>query len=84
MEGRKLLDAHVFNGRQEIAKPIVTNTWLFWIYLESKSILFNKLLSQKRQSIKKEETSAMKEERELFFVCYILDIHWMALFIELT
>ena len=25
MESRELLDAHVFNGRQEIAKPIVTN-----------------------------------------------------------
>ena len=25
MEGRKLLVAHVFNGRQEIAKTIVAN-----------------------------------------------------------
>ena len=25
MEGRKLLDANVLDGRQEIAKPIVTN-----------------------------------------------------------
>ena len=25
MEGRELLDAHVFNRRQEIAKPNVTN-----------------------------------------------------------
>ena len=25
MEGRKLLDVNVFDGRQETAKPIVTN-----------------------------------------------------------
>ena len=25
MERRKLLDVHVFDGQQEIAKPIVTN-----------------------------------------------------------
>ena len=31
MEGRKLLDAHVFNGRQEIAKPVVTNIAVLWI-----------------------------------------------------
>ena len=36
MEGRKLLDAHVFNRRQETAKPIVTNivvTWIFEIFV---------------------------------------------------
>ena len=31
MEGRKLLDAHVFNGRQQIAKDIVTNFVVSWI-----------------------------------------------------
>ena len=28
----KLLDAHVFNGRQEIAKPIVTNFVFQWLF----------------------------------------------------
>ena len=32
IEGRKLRDAHVFNGRQEIAKPIVTNFVFLWIF----------------------------------------------------
>ena len=31
IEGRKLPDAHVFNGRQENAKPIVTNIAVQWI-----------------------------------------------------
>ena len=31
MERRKLLDTHVFNGLQEIAKPIVTNIAVPWI-----------------------------------------------------
>ena len=50
MEGTKLLDAHVFNVQQEIAKPIVTNFVfpcfflvfcsfsLFYTYLELKKI----------------------------------------------
>ena len=25
MEGRKMLDSHLFNGQPEIVKPIVTN-----------------------------------------------------------
>ena len=35
MEGKKLLDAHVFNWRQEIAKPVVTNivSWIFEIFI---------------------------------------------------
>ena len=36
MEGRKLLDTDVFNGRQEIAKPIITNIvdpWVFEIFV---------------------------------------------------
>ena len=32
MEGRKLLAAHVFNGRQEIAKTIVVNIAVPWIF----------------------------------------------------
>ena len=42
MEGRKLLDAHIFNGRQEIAKPIVTNIvvpWIFEIFISILCIL---------------------------------------------
>ena len=31
IEGRKLPDAHVFNERQENAKPIVTNIVVQWI-----------------------------------------------------
>ena len=35
MGGRKLLDANVFNGRQEIDKSIVTNivSWIFEIFV---------------------------------------------------
>ena len=32
MEGRKLLCAHVLNGRQEISKTIVTNIVFLWIF----------------------------------------------------
>ena len=32
VEGRKLLDAHVFDGHQEIAKPIVSNIVVPWIF----------------------------------------------------
>ena len=32
MEGRKLLDANAFDGRQEIAKLIVTNIVVPWIF----------------------------------------------------
>ena len=64
MEGRKLLDAHVFNGWHENTKPIVTNIivpWIFEIfvsfhyfihtYMELKSIHYLVSLSQKRQPI---------------------------------
>ena len=63
MECRKLLDAHVFNGWQEIAKPIVTNIVVPWIFAilslftilyivrVKKYTLFNKFLLQKRQPI---------------------------------
>ena len=88
MEGRKLLDAHVINGRQEIAKPIVTSTvapWIFEIFVSldyfvhtwsQKAYCLTSFCRKKDSQLRrKEETSAMKEERELFFVCYILDIH---------
>ena len=32
MEVRKLLDANVFDGRLETAKPIVTNIVVSWIF----------------------------------------------------
>ena len=32
MEGRKLLDAHLFNRWQAIAKPIVTNIVVLWVF----------------------------------------------------
>ena len=32
IEGRKLLDAYVLDGRQEIAKPIFTNIVVPWIF----------------------------------------------------
>ena len=32
MEGRKLLDTNAFDGRQEIAKLIVTNIVAPWIF----------------------------------------------------
>ena len=31
MEGGRLLDVPIFNGRQEIAKPVVTNIVVLWI-----------------------------------------------------
>ena len=32
MEGRKLLDANVFHGRQETDSPIVTNIAVPWVF----------------------------------------------------
>ena len=32
MEGSKLQDSKVFDGRQEIAKPIITNIVASWIF----------------------------------------------------
>ena len=32
MKGRKLLDAYIFNGRQETSKPIVINIVVPWIF----------------------------------------------------
>ena len=62
MEGRKLLDAHVFNIQEQIAKPIVRNFVFSWVFLRvvflftllyilgvKKHTLFNKFLSQRRQ-----------------------------------
>ena len=67
MEGRKLLVAHVFDGRQEIAKlslqtllfrGFLTFLFLFTIlYMlgAKRHALLNKFLSQKRQPILLEE-----------------------------
>ena len=76
MEGRKLLEAHVFNGRQEIVKPtvaIIAFPWIFEIFFHftllytigiKKHILFNKFLSQKNSHFDREkEMGVMKEER---------------------
>ena len=97
MEVRELLDAHVFHKLQKIAKPIVTNTvvpcifyifvsfYLFYTYLELTCVCCSKSFCRKKdsQSDRKKEIKAMKEERELFFACYILDIYCsLALFIE--
>ena len=63
MEGRKLLLAYVFNGWQEIAKTIVANIIVPWIFEilflftilymlgAKRHALFNIFLSQKRQPI---------------------------------
>ena len=43
MEGRKLLDANVFVGRHEIAKPVITKiivTWVFEIFVYFLSFFF--------------------------------------------
>ena len=60
MEDRKLLDAHEFNRRQEIAKPIIASLFLhgflrflflfnlLYILGVKKHTLFNKFLQQKK------------------------------------
>ena len=43
MEGKKLLCAHVLNGRQEISKTIVTNIvflWIFEIFVSFNSFIY--------------------------------------------
>ena len=73
MEGREQLDAHVFNGRQKIVKPIVTNIvvpWnfeiffsLLYTYLELKSLYCSTNFCPKKYSQfdRKKEMEAMKE-----------------------
>ena len=85
MEGRKLLDAQVFNGRQKLLKLykrlFSVDFWefcfysRFYKYLELKSI---RSFCRKNgsQIDKKKELEAMREERKWFFVCYILDIDY--------
>ena len=95
MEGRKLLDAHVYNGWHENTKPIVTNIivpWIFEIfvsfhyfihtYMELKSIHYLISFCRKKDSQydRKKETEAMKEERELLIFCILYSGHM--LFIE--
>ena len=44
MEGRRLLDANVLDGWQEIAKPIFTNIaapWIFEIFFSFHSFIRN-------------------------------------------
>lgn len=89
IEDRKLLDAYVFKGQQEVVKRTVTNfdfrlilCWLRFLIIFTllsirvikKHTLFNKLLSQKIQSIWQQEGDGGCERR--MFVCYILDIYY--------
>ena len=96
MEGRKLLDAYVFNELLKIAKPIVTYSveFLYFClisnfctYLELKCVCCSKSFCRKKDSEfdRKKEMEAMKEERELVFACYILNIYCsLALLIDQT
>ena len=90
MEGRKALDAHIFNLRQEIAKNYRYKHYLFHGFLKflfpftilyilavKKHTLLNNFLSPKRQLIWQEERGVGYEGRKKI-LCYILDI----LFIE--
>ena len=92
MEGRKLLYVQVFNGRQKLLK-LSLKTFFLWIflkfhffphlytYLELKSIRCSTGFWGKNDSWfdRKKELEAMRERREWFFVCCILDIDysWM-------
>ena len=92
VEGRKLLDAQVFNGRQKLLKLSLQTFFSmdFWefCYLKLKNIRCSRSFCRKNDSQfdRKKELEAMREEREWFFVCCILDIgyslnsiiHWMA------
>ena len=99
IEGKKLLDAQVFNGRQKLLKlssqtSFFVDFWEFYFFshfhthLDLKSIRCSTSFCRKNDSQfdRKKELQAMKDEREWFFVCYILDIyyslnsiiHWIA------
>ena len=77
MEGSKLLDANVLDGRQDIAKPIVTIIFVPWIFLVFCFFLLlfytylELFLSQKRQPIWQKERDGGYEQN--YF--YILDIY---------
>ena len=77
MEGRKLLDAQVFNGGQKLLKPSLQSFFFcgflrvlffshFYIYLELKSIRCSTSFCRKNDSQfdRKKELEAMREERE--------------------
>ena len=74
MEGRKLLDAQVFNGRQKLLK-LSFETFFVWIfesflhfhtYLDLKSIRCSTSFSRKNNSQfdRKKELQAVRDERE--------------------
>ena len=79
MEGRKLLDAQVFNGRQKLLK-LSLETFLsvdfrefssfshFYIYLELK-IICSFFRKNDSQYARKKELKAMRGEREFFVWC---------------
>ena len=90
MEERKLLDDYVFNGRQEIVKPIVANfvfPWIFEIFVSFHSFIHAwsyKAYIVPQVSVAKKTANltrrkgmvAMTEERELVFVYHVLDIYY--------
>ena len=89
MEGRKLLDTQVFNGRQKLFK-LSSQTFFsvdfsefcffshFYTYLKLKSIRCSTSFCHKNDILfdRKKELETMREERECFFVCCILDIDY--------
>ena len=100
MEGRKLLYAQVFDGWQKLLK-LSLQTLFLWIFesfvsfhthihtwLELKNMRRSTSFCRKYYSQigRKKELEAMREEREWFFECCILDIyyslnsiiHWIA------
>ena len=65
MEVYEFLEAHVYNRLQEIAKHIVTNIVVPWIFEIFVSFHYFQCLSQKKDSQidKKKAMEAVKEER---------------------
>ena len=91
MEGRKLLDAQVLNGRQKLLKPSLQtffsmDFWEFCFFSHfstylgvKKHTLFNKFLPQKWQLIWQEIVGGYEGRKGMTF-CMLC--HWIALFIE--
>ena len=88
MEGRELLDAHVFNRRQEIERLLQTLffrgffrlLFLFaiaYILGVKKHTLFNKHLSQKWQPIWQEERDVGYERRKEIIFCMLCSGHML-------
>ena len=86
MEGKKLLYAQVFNGRQKLLK-LSLQTFFQWIFCffshfhtcsDLKRIRYSTSFCCKNDSQfdRKKELQAIRDERGWFFVCYILDIHY--------